>query len=136
MTNTAKEPRIGRMITLLALGIVILCVLYFAVVWFFIRDWIKPGQFGDTFGALSALFSGLAFGGVIIALHLQRVEIKHQWKELELTRKEITGQKEQLEAQDYTLRRQNFENSFFQLLNFHNGIVDSLQFKELLSRGV
>src|SRR5262245_52136564 len=30
------------------------------------------GQFGDSFGAINALFSGLALGGVIIAIWMQR----------------------------------------------------------------
>ena len=94
------------------------------------------GQFGDMFGAVNALFAGLAFAGVIGAIILQRNELRYQReelalqrKELELTRKEITGQKEQLRAQDQTLKKQNFENSFFQLLNFHNNIVSSLHIR-------
>ena len=45
------------------------------------------GRFGDLFGSINALFSGLAFLGVIIAILLQRKELKDQRKELELTRK-------------------------------------------------
>ena len=37
-----------------------------------------PGPFGDMFGAVNALFSGLAFGGVIVAILLQRQELKAQ----------------------------------------------------------
>ena len=39
------------------------------------------GTFGDQFGAVNALFSGLAFGGVIIALWLQQREIRIAIKE-------------------------------------------------------
>ncbi len=51
---------------------------------FLVSRWIglgawKPlaqyGQFGDMFGALNALFSGLAFGGVVVAIFLQRKDI-------------------------------------------------------------
>ena len=33
------------------------------------------GQFGDKFGAANALFSGLAFAGIIITLLLQRRDL-------------------------------------------------------------
>ena len=91
------------------------------------------GQFGDSFGAVNALFAGLAFAGVIYAiilqkkeLGLQRDELGLQRRELEYTRAEIRGQKEQLQAQNQTLQKQNFENSFFQLLSRHNEIVNSM----------
>lgn len=43
----------------------------------------KAGQFGDSFGVVASLFSGLAFSGVLITLILQREEIKRS--ELEHT---------------------------------------------------
>ena len=87
----------------------------------------KRGQFGDSFGVVNALFSGLAFAGVIWTILLQREELKLQRKELANTREEIRGQKEQLKAQNLTLQKQNFESSFFQLLGLHNGIVNSME---------
>ncbi len=36
----------------------------------------ERGSFGDMFGAINALFSGLAFGGVVIAILLQRQEMR------------------------------------------------------------
>jgi hypothetical protein len=101
--------------------------------WGLIRLWYGapsgPGVFGDQFGALNALFSGLAFAGVIFAILLQRQELELQRRELELTRQELQGQKKQLEAQNETMRRQSFESTFFGLLRLHNEIVDSLAFK-------
>ena len=97
--------------------------------------WLFPiigirGQFGDSFGAINSLFAGLAFAGVIFAIILQKRELELQRQELKETRDEIRGQKEQLQAQDQTLQKQNFENSFFQLLSFHNEIVNSLMAQE------
>jgi hypothetical protein len=48
------------------------------------------GQFGDLFGAINALFSGLAFAGVIIAILLQRRELELQRQELAATRAELS----------------------------------------------
>lgn len=76
----------------------------------------KSGVFGDSFGLLTSLFSGLAFSGLIITILMQREELALQREELGLTRKEIAGQKEELKAQNETLTVQRFENTFFQML--------------------
>lgn len=99
------------------------------VIWHLYPDLGHRGQFGDMFGAVNALFAGLAFAGIIWAIILQKNELELQREELAHTRKEIKGQKEQLHAQDQTLKKQNFENSFFQLLNSHNNIVSSLHIR-------
>lgn len=53
------------------------------------NDWTIRGTFGDSFGAINSLFSGLAFGGIIYTILLQRTELKLQREELKLTRKEL-----------------------------------------------
>ena len=50
----------------------------------------ERGTFGDMFGAINALFSGLAFVGVVYAILLQRKELQLQRLELEETRKELS----------------------------------------------
>ncbi len=42
----------------------------------------NAGVFGDSFGVLNSLFSGLAFAGVIITILLQRDELRLQREEL------------------------------------------------------
>ena len=79
------------------------------------------------FGAVNALFAGFAFAGVIGAIILQRNELRLQRQELSDTREEMRGQKDQLKAQAQTLKKRNFEDSFFQLLRFHVDIVSSLE---------
>jgi hypothetical protein len=74
------------------------------------------GEFGDMFGAVNALFTGLAFAGVIITVLMQRDELALRRTELELTRDEMKEQRAQLEAQAVALYQQNFENTFFQLI--------------------
>lgn len=49
----------------------------------------NAGVFGDSFGILTALFSGLAFAGIIITILLQRIELKLQRQELRDNRKEF-----------------------------------------------
>ena len=59
----------------------------------------KAGQFGDSFGILTALFSGLAFSGLIITILLQRKELELQRKELRLQREEMAASRGELAAQ-------------------------------------
>jgi hypothetical protein len=54
-----------------------------------IPDWTHRGTFGDMFGAVNALFSGLAFAGIIYTITLQRQELSLQREELALTRNEL-----------------------------------------------
>ena len=68
----------------------------------------ERGQTGDQFGAINALFSGLAFAGLITTLLLQRQELELQRRELALTRQEYTETKEHVKAQSDTLAKQKF----------------------------
>lgn len=86
-------------------GLILLCGLIafvwfaftYAVVWVF-PEWQTRGQVGDSFGAVNALFSGLAFAGVIYALHLQRKELTYQRKELEATRSVYEAQVQEMRS--------------------------------------
>ena len=61
--------------------------------WYFLYPGLPEptdrGQFGDMFGAVNSLFSGLAFAGVVIAILLQREELQQQREELKLQREEL-----------------------------------------------
>ena len=64
-------------------GVVILWLISWALITRqFGENPMGPGEFGDMFGAVNALFSGLAFAGVILAILLQRQELKLQREEL------------------------------------------------------
>ena len=92
----------------------------------YISNWQTRGLFGDMFGSVNSLFSGLAFVGVILAIFLQSHELSLQRKELKKTQKVLRGQKQQLIIQNRTFTKQTFENTFFQLLNSHQILVESL----------
>ncbi|MDE1461627.1 putative phage abortive infection protein [Spartinivicinus poritis] len=106
---------------------------YWGLVELFTESNDTAGQYGDQFGAINALFSGLAFSGVIFTillqrteLKLQRTELKLQRKELETTREELAGQKEQMEKQNRLAEIQVFESKLFGLLKFYNDAVSTL----------
>lgn len=87
------------------------------------------GTFGDMFGAVNALFSGLAFAGLIVTLLYQKEELKLQREELAQTREELKGQREEFEEQNKTMKRQRFENTFFNMLSLQQEIVANLSYE-------
>ncbi|MCG7492863.1 putative phage abortive infection protein [Thalassobius sp. Cn5-15] len=93
----------------------------------------EVGTFGDSFGALTSLFTGLAFVGLIITLRqqkaqiaMQREDLKLQRGEMKAARAELSGQKEQMELQNQSLKQQMFEQTFFNLLNVFNHYIADL----------
>ena len=116
----------------LFIGVILVFILN-ALLFFLFKE--SCGTFGDQFGAANALFSGLAFAGLIVTillqrkdLRLQRKDLKMQRKELQITNLQLEGQKEQLEEQNKILRIQRFENTFFQMLTQFQEIVNGLTY--------
>ena len=100
-----------------AVGVVLSCIIYWSVITYLILPTNcngERGQFGDMFGAITALFTGLAFAGLIITILLQSQELKE-------TRHEF-------KQQNRTLIFQRFENTFFNLISVHHQIVDSIDY--------
>ncbi len=88
------------------------------------------GTFGDMFGSLNALFSGLAFAGLIVAIVIQNKELKLQNDTLELQKDELRQTREVFEEQSETLKKQQFESTFFQMVSLHNDIINSIQIRD------
>jgi Putative phage abortive infection protein len=86
------------------------------------------GNFGSYLQGTVASFWALA--GVVlifVAFLVQKQQFQLQQAELELTREDLARQKDQLEAQEKSVRRQNFENSFFQFLSLYNQVVSQMR---------
>lgn len=96
----------------------------------------ERGTFGDMFGAVNALFSGLAFAGLIVTLLYQKEELKLQREELAQTREELKGQREEFEEQNKTMKRQRFENTFFNMLSLQQEIVANLSYEYYVNPNV
>lgn len=136
---SVEELKSKKWLRLCAAGsVVLVIVLWVSSIWFvpwYVSDWSKAQSspltnfsiFGDMFGAVNALFSGLAFAGVIIAILLQREELKLQRKELTQTREEFKRQTIEFEKQNDNLITQQFENTFFNMLNSLNEIIKGIE---------
>lgn len=131
--------------------VLVLYLGYFSVMcWFFPGNLEKRGQFGDMFGALGALFSGLAFAGLIITIMQQREDLKNQRDEINLqrqdleaqtealrlqkeeiaqTNEELKSQRKEMEEQNKTIMLQRFENTFFNMLDLQQTIVNELSYE-------
>ena len=74
----------------------------------------RQGVFGDMFGSINALFSGLALFGIIISILIQQNELKLQRTELELTRDEF--------------KVNRITNILFRQIELLNGVIDNTRF--------
>ncbi len=131
-----KKKTVSKRMAMLLISVAIILAVWTGNLVFanwFIDNGAAQGQFGDQFGACSALFSGLAFVALIYTIMLQSDELKLQREEIGLQREEVKrntkqleGQKLQLKAQNETMQKQNFDSAFFQLLRFHNDLLSSI----------
>ena len=71
----------------------------------------------------------MAFLGQKQQLLNQQIEIMYNQLELRYTRSELEGQKGEMIKQNETLQKQQFENTFFQLLNVQNQIIESIDLR-------
>ena len=73
----------------LGIGVFLIQIVSGIVIALCFSTWTDRGTFGDMFGAVNTLFSGLAFAGVIYAIILQQQELTLQREELKMTREEL-----------------------------------------------
>lgn len=108
-------------------GVLTLWLLCWALLVTFIDKADERGQFGDMFGVVNALFSGLAFGGIIVTILLQKEELKLQREELKLQRTEMQETRKEFIEQNRNLRIRRFENTFFNMVSIHHELVEALK---------
>ncbi|GAA5225115.1 hypothetical protein [Membranihabitans marinus] len=92
--------------------IIIIWLLSALLTYFLYETPADRGAFGDMFGAVNALFSGLALAGVIYTILLQSKELSLQRDELKQTRG--------------VFEKQQFESTFFQLLKLQQNILNEV----------
>jgi hypothetical protein len=142
------EERPTRIICLAIIVVITLWMLNFLVLWLAICEMDARGQFGDQFGMVNALFSGLAFAGIIYSLYLQRKALDDQQTvieqqttaigqqtsalnlqtdQLELQRNDLEMQREEMKLQREEFEQQNFQTTFFNLMKRQQELLLSSQ---------
>lgn len=133
-----KEPN-----SMLWWGIAIFVCLVIWIGGYFLTHWLSgcdsifqvvngastSALFGDSFGGVNALVSALAFAGMIVTFAFQRYELGMQ-------REELKAQRDEFLAQNKTLKLQRFENTFFNMMELQQNIVNDLYTEEEKKRHV
>jgi uncharacterized membrane protein len=112
-----EKPKLGIWFwTMIAVcGVIITCCAYmYLLSWnvFGSEEVARFGWFGDSFGGLNALFTGLAFAGLIVTILLQN--------------RQLNEQRQASEEQSRQISQESFENTFFKLLTLHHEIVQRI----------
>ena len=109
----SSRPMEWRVLAVVSFVVIVYVVYLVFLLWNIsivdVPDWARRGEFGDSFGTLNALFSGLAFSGVLLTLLFQR--------------KDIASTKQQLIDQA-------FESQFYSLLNYQQEIVKNFDIQD------
>jgi hypothetical protein len=71
-----------RNLFLLFGGAILLCLGYWFAMWKYYGDWHKGADFGNSFGAANAIFSGLALAALVFTVVLQYEGLRLAYKEL------------------------------------------------------
>ncbi|MBQ3143408.1 MAG: hypothetical protein IJB89_02725 [Akkermansia sp.] len=82
-----------------------------------LSTWIPPNEFGDMFGALTCLFSGIAIAGVIAMLRQQHEEMKETRKEFSEQTKQFEEQTKQFNEQIALARQAQKIDAFYRRLS-------------------
>lgn len=127
--DIATSDKIWPLLILSSL-IVLLWAGSFCLVYFKISNWSDRGTFGDTFGGINALFSGLAFGGIIYTILLQRKELAMQRQELADTRKELQRSADAQEKSEKALTEQIESMKVSAKLNALNSLIEAYSNEE------
>lgn len=88
MNNNTNPSNKKTLFTLIFL-VVFAWAISGVIIYYTASNWSDRGTIGDMFGAVNALFSGLAFVGLIYTIIMQREEIKMNLQEIEMNRKEL-----------------------------------------------
>jgi uncharacterized membrane protein YgaE (UPF0421/DUF939 family) len=118
--NTRKEE---YLLVKLLTAVVVLWVLTTWAIYDLWPDWTVRGTVGDSFGAVNALFSGLAFAALVYTIILQRREIQLNRSEIELNRKELSKSVKAQKASQEALKQQVAQTHLSAKLNAMNTVI-------------
>ena len=119
--------KIKSKLGLLAILIIVVVIIWIASALFIIYgldNWSDRGTFGDLFGAVNGLFSGLAFAGLIYTIVLQKRDLEMQRNEIKLNRSELKKSAKAQEMSEKALTEQVEQMKITSKLNALNTIIN------------
>lgn len=134
--ETKREKRSLQAGTTLFIALLVATVVIWglsAIIIFYYGDtWEARGTMGDMFGAVNALFSGLAFAAILFTILLQREEIKMNRGEIELNRKELKKSAAAQQRSQHALKEQVVQthltakiNAMSTVINYYNNQISN-----------
>lgn len=120
----------------ISFGIIAICLaILMPTVIFFASDstltadsFSKLGTVGDFLGGSTVgLFSLASIFFLISTIVMQRKELELQSTELQLTREELVKSNEQYGITNQTMKLQQFETTFFNMIQMHNNLINDLK---------
>jgi hypothetical protein len=113
--------------------VVLIWLISGVIIYYSAENWSDRGAVGDLFGAVNALFSGLAFAALIYTIILQREEIRLNRSEIELNRKELKKSVVVQQSSQKALREQVTQthltakiNAMSTVINYYNTQVSNV----------
>jgi len=124
---------IGIALSVVAAWVVIVVISGTGTNWFPYRwDFENTGQFGDSFGSLSAIMASLAALSALATFRATQSEIEHSRSKEREREDEQSRERQRLldreQSQDARIAKSEFEQTFFQLLQTFNAIVSDTDY--------
>lgn len=116
-----------RQFIVICIFLIILVVIYTFILNCVITNTTHRGTFGDSFGALNTLFSGLALGGIIISIMMQQNEMQDQRIEMEMQREEMKLQRLEMSSSRYQNNHDRITNLVYLQLSKFEKSVENLK---------
>ncbi len=86
------------------------------------------GVFGDYFGALNALFAGMAFAGLIVTIRQQSADLK-------ATKEEMRQSREEMEQQTKQFQKDYLSNVIFKRIELLQQLENEVEFSIISKKG-
>lgn len=120
---------------IIALIVTVVWAILGLAAYFFFSDWEARGTFGDMFGSINVLFSGLALGAVVYTIHLQQQDLKIQrevqqiqLEDLKVQSRAAVSSAEQLAAQQQLLNYQICQDTVINLVGIKNRFIEDFSY--------
>jgi hypothetical protein len=117
------KSKIG-LLSILIILVVIIWVLSAVFIIYGLDNWSDRGTFGDLFGAVNGLFSGLAFAGLIYTIVLQKRDLQMQRDEIRMNRSELKKSAKAQQKSEVALLEQVEQMKITSKLNALNTIIN------------